>query len=177
MREYFMETERTGFSKWNDGDLELAKLLWGDSLVTRHICAAGRFTEKEIEDRLGLEIKNGESCQVQYWPFFELDSGEFVGCCGLRPCGDGTDVYELGFHLRTCFWGRGYAEEAARAVIHYAYSDLHAKTLRAGHHPENKKSRNLLLKLGFLYDKDCFYAPTGLYHPSYILKCPGHDRD
>ena len=29
MREYFMKTERLGFSAWEKDDLELAKLLWG----------------------------------------------------------------------------------------------------------------------------------------------------
>jgi len=109
---------------------------------------------------------------VQYWPIFLLDSGEFVGCCGLRPYPSTEPVeivYELGFHLRPQFWGLGLAMEAARAVIAHAFDDLAATSLFAGHHPDNAASARLLGKLGFRYDHHEFYAPTGREHPSYLL--------
>jgi RimJ/RimL family protein N-acetyltransferase len=49
---------------------------------------------------------------------------------------------------------------------------LAASALFAGHHPANRSSRDLLLKLGFRYTHDEYYAPTGLQHPSYLLR-PG----
>ena len=167
-RTFFLTTDRIGFSEWSENDLPLAELLWGDPEVTRYICAAGRFTKDEIANRLRSERVNGNLHQVQYWPVFALASHELMGCCGLRP--HEAKAYELGFHLRPAFWGRGYAEEAANAVIHYAFTLLGAKKLFAGHHPDNARSRKLLHKLGFAYTGDSFYAPTGLYHPSYTLE-------
>ncbi len=38
-REFFMETERIGFSKWQEDDLTLAETLWGNQQVTQYICA------------------------------------------------------------------------------------------------------------------------------------------
>ena len=55
-RDYFLQTERIGFSKWTDADLPLAHQLWGDPDVTRLICASGRFTPQEIADRLVREL-------------------------------------------------------------------------------------------------------------------------
>lgn len=169
MRLYFMETERIGFSKWQSGDEKLADLLWGDADVTHFICASGVFTTRDIQNRLNTEIQNDTVYRVQYWPIFELNSSELIGCCGLRPCMEKPDTFEIGFHLRKNYWGKGLACEAARAVIQYAFSSLGAKELRAGHHPENGASRNMLTKLGFQYIEDCYYAPTGLYHPTYCL--------
>lgn len=166
-RSFFMTSPRLGFSVWRESDIAMAEKLWGDERVTRYICASGRFTKDEIAERLALEISNGENFGVQYWPVFLSASGEFIGCCGLRPHSGG---YELGFHLRAEFWGQGYAFEAAGAVIHYALSALGADTLFAGHNPENAASKKLLEKLGFQYVGDKFYPPTGLYHPSYELK-------
>lgn len=100
--------------------------------------------------------------------FFELSSGDLIGCCGLRPYRGGK--YEIGFHLRPQFWGKGYATEAATAVIDYAFSVLKAEALFAGHNPNNVASSKVLLKLGFRYIGDEFYEPTGLYHPSYELR-------
>jgi hypothetical protein len=44
------------------------------------------------------------------------------------------------------------------------------EALFAGHNPNNEKSGMLLGKLGFEYTHDEFYEPTGLQHPSYLLK-------
>ena len=167
-RIFFMETGRIGFSKWTAEDLPLAETLWGDPQVTKYISASGRFSEEDIKNRLKTEIENGQKYHVQYWPIFELRTGEFIGCCGLRP--HEGDCYELGFHLRPSFWGKGCAQEAARAVIDYAFHYLYAGGLFAGHNPNNTASKKLLLKLGFTYIGDEFYEPTGLFHPSYELK-------
>ena len=169
MRAFFMMTNRIGFSKWTKDDPALAELLWGDADVTRFICAAGRFSQRDIQDRLNLEVRNDAFHHVQYWPIFDRKTSELIGCCGLRPCEREAAAYEIGFHLRKKFWGRGLASEAARAVIDHAFSTLHANELRAGHHPENAASRKLLSNLGFRYVRDEYYAPTGLNHPSYRL--------
>jgi RimJ/RimL family protein N-acetyltransferase len=170
MHTYFMKTERIGFSHWQADDLPLASLLWGDKAVTRLICASGVFTKEEISDRLKTEMHNGELFGVEYWPIFDLSSGAFIGCCGLRPSGEEPDSFEIGFHLRPKWWGKGYAKEAATAVISYAFHTLHASSLFAGHHPDNEASRRLLSKLGFRSIGTRYYVPTGLYHPSYVLK-------
>lgn len=167
-RTFFMKTDRIGFSRWSAQDEPLARLLWGNPQVTRYICASGAFSEADIAGRLAQEIANDEQAQIQYWPIFEIASGGFIGCCGLRP--RRGNEYEIGFHLRPEFWGRGYAAEAARAVIRYAFDELEAEKLFAGHNPRNAASRKVLGKLGFDYIGDEFYAPTGLYHPSYELR-------
>lgn len=168
-RDYFLRTERMGFSKWTDADLPLARRLWGDPDVTRLICAPGSFTEQEVADRLEREIDHDRRFSVQYWPVFELDGGGFMGCCGLRPYKSGERAYELGFHLRKQYWGMGYATEGAAAVIRYAFHVVKAETLYAGHHPENAGSEKVLKKLGFRYVGTEFYEPTGLEHPLYEM--------
>ena len=42
-REYFLTTERLGFSWWTGEDLELANGLWEDPQVCRYIWTAGRM--------------------------------------------------------------------------------------------------------------------------------------
>lgn len=72
--------------------------------------------------------------------------------------------------MRPMFWGQGYAKEAVRAVIDYAFTTLCTEKLFAGHNPQNTASHKLLVSLGFSYIGDVFYEPTGLYHPSYELR-------
>lgn len=133
-RKFFLTTERIGFSEWQEDDIVLAKLLWGEPAVTRFICASGEFSEDDISNRLKKEIDTNSQFRVQYWPIFEMTIKDLIGCCGLRPYKDRK--YELGFHLRSKFWRQGYAVEAAAAVIDYAFTVLKAEGLFAGHNPK-----------------------------------------
>lgn len=170
--DYFMTTERLGFSKWKESDIDLATKLWGDSEVTKYICSTGAFTKQEIADRLQKEMENQKEFGMQYWPVFQKETNEFIGCCGLRPYNLKGQVYEIGFHLTKASWGNGYAGEAALKVISYAFTYFNATELFAGHNPNNENSKKILQKIGFVYTGDEFYVPTGLYHPSYKLR-PG----
>ena len=145
----------------------MAMALWGDPEVTRLI--GGAFSREQVRERLSREIATMQSHGMQYWPVFLLATGEHVGCCGLRPYKSEEGICEIGVHLRRDFWGRGYAPEATRAVIEYAFNILGVKALFAGHNPANEASRGLLEKLRFRYTHDEYYPPTGLNHPSYLL--------
>jgi len=164
---YFLTSARLGFRCWSLEDLPLAMELWGDPAVTAWL--GGPFTPSQVEDRLTKEIGTMSAHGVQYWPVFLLEQGRHAGCAGLRPYRLEDKIYELGFHFRPVFWGRGLAEEAARAAIAFGFETLGAAALFAGHHPENAASKHILLKLGFRYTHDEFYEPAGMDNPSYLL--------
>lgn len=176
MREFFLSAERLGFSLWAERDLPLAEALWGDPQVARYITAGGRFSPEEIAARLAQERETHRRCGVQYWLVFRKEDGVFAGCCGLRPFDAERAVYELGFHLLPAFWGKGYATEAAGAVIGLAADRLAASALFAGHHPDNAASAAVLRKLGFARTGEQLYPPTGRMHPSYLLDLAPHRR-
>jgi len=161
-------TARLFFREWRSDDWPLAFALWGDARVTAFI--GGQFTEAQVRQRLQEQMDLQRQHGFQYWPVFQRDSGEHIGCCGLRPRDLPQGILEIGFHLRPQSWGKGYATEAAQAVSSYAFEKLGARALFAGHHPQNASSRRTLEKLGFQYSHDEPYAPTGLRHPSYFLR-------
>lgn len=175
-RPYFMQTARLGFRRWRRDDQDLALGLWGDIRVTRLIDARGQLSRTQVQERLEAEIASQETFGLQYWPIFLLESGEHVGCCGLRPYDPSRPIYEIGFHIRSSHWRRGYAYEAATAVINYAFDELQAAGLFAGHNPQNEVSRHLLARLGFRYTHDEYYPATGLDHPSYLLTVAEYAR-
>lgn len=127
------------------------------------------FDQATIMARLRSEIASQREYSVQYWPIFLRMGGDLVGCCGLHMRDAAKKIYELGFHLRPAFWGKGFATEAALAVIAFGFSQMNASALFAGHHPENEGSRKTLLKLGFRKTHEELYAPTDLMHPAYLL--------
>nr|WP_281372466.1 GNAT family N-acetyltransferase [Granulicella arctica] len=165
-----MTTDRLGFSQWNEADLALAMTLWGDPRVSSLI--GGPFTPDEVGERLSREIEMMSAYKVQYWPVFSLQTHELVGCAGLRPYRSDEQIFEMGVHLRPDYWSQGFAQEAARAVIDFAFETLGVQGLFAGHHPENVASGRFLPRLGFRFTHEEFYPPTGLHHPSYRLMNP-----
>lgn len=171
MHQEIFHTERLIARTWELVDLPFALELWGDLDVTRLIDRRGQLDQNQVTQRLQDEISRQEIHGVQYWPLFEMKSGQFIGCCGLRPwiLISEEKNYELGFHVIKQCWAKGYATEAAKGTIKYARERLGLTKLYAGHHPQNKDSQKVLLKLGFQHTQDIFYEPTGLFHPSYIL--------
>lgn len=168
-RPYLFESERLGFGLWTPLDVPLARQLWGDPQVTRLF--GGPFSDEAILERFELQMQHYGERGIAYWPLFRLSDGEFVGCCGLKPHPD-PETLELGFHLRPAFWGQGYASEAARAVIQFAFGQLGVERLFAGHHPDNHDSKRVLVRLGFEYVGVEHFPPTDLMHLCYELKRP-----
>jgi ribosomal-protein-alanine N-acetyltransferase len=165
---YLLKSERLRFRWWATKDLPLALELWGDIEVTRFF--GGPFSEEEIQRRFKRERARGLVHGFQYWVLELLETGEFVGVCGLRPYRPVDEIIELGFHLRPKFWGRGLATEAARAAIACAFSTYAPKKLAAGHHPENANSKKVIEKLGFRYSHEEPFAELGMEIPYYMLE-------
>lgn len=165
-RDWVMATERLRFGIWQGDDIALAETIWGDAKVTE--MTGGPFSTEDVAARLAAEIENWRRYRLQYWPLFHLNDSTLVGCCGLRPRDMGARIAELGFQLCRQSWGKGYASEAARAVIEWARANEFA-TLIAGHHPSNRASKRALVRLGFYYTHDELYPPTGLMEPCYSL--------
>lgn len=71
-----------------------------------------------------------------------------IGTCGLYQR-DNLDHPDLGFAFHPDFMGKGYAFEAASAIMEYATESLKLEKVLAFTLPENERSINLLKKLGF----------------------------
>ncbi|WP_088311533.1 GNAT family N-acetyltransferase [Novosphingobium sp. B 225] len=73
------------------------------------------------------------------------EPARIIGCVGLA---EDEGEAELGYWFAREHWGRGYASEAARAVISLARTLGHS-VLRAGHFVDNPASGRVLRKVGF----------------------------
>jgi len=162
-----LQTRRLWLLPWTVADLDDAIALWGSREVMALL--GGPMSRAQIEARLANEIDSQAQHGLQYWR--ATADGKFVGCCGLKLTDvDGRPELETGFHFLPSTWGRGYASEAAAAVVEHAKVVRAATQLFAGHHPQNHASRKVLEKLGFSRIGEHFYPPTGLMHPWYRLR-------
>jgi len=75
-----------------------------------------------------------------------LTDGDVIGGCGLAIH---AGYPELGYWFGVSYWGKGYATEAAQALIDFAFTALECTELRAGAIVRNPASRRVLEKCGF----------------------------
>ena len=91
-----------------------------------------------------------------------LDSARPVGLAGLVRR-EGLDMPDVGYAFIADAWGRGYAQEAAAAVLAHAQRKLGIPVLAAITSPENFASMAVLRKIGFTFQG--------------MITLPGADRE
>ena len=72
------------------------------------------------------------------------DGGLFLGMIGLHP----EEDCEFGYWLGKPFWGMGYATEAARRLVKFAFEEMGQGHVSAGWYHDNPASGHVLAKLG-----------------------------
>jgi [ribosomal protein S5]-alanine N-acetyltransferase len=78
-------------------------------------------------------------------------SGEFCGAIGLQKA-EAHNHAELGYWIGVPYWGRGYATEAARAVMAFGFQDLLLNRIFAQAFAGNVSSQRVLEKLGMRHE-------------------------
>ena len=78
-----------------------------------------------------------------------LDTGELVGCVGLREIDREHLQAELGYWIGVPYWNRGYASEAAARLLEFAFGELGLNRIYAHHMARNPASGAVLRRVGF----------------------------
>jgi aminoglycoside 6'-N-acetyltransferase len=78
----------------------------------------------------------------------ERGSGDLVGDVGMSPADGEPGVMKVGYTMSPAFQGRGYATEAVRALVGYAFDRLGADVVRAFAHGDNVASHRVAEKAG-----------------------------
>jgi RimJ/RimL family protein N-acetyltransferase len=95
-----------------------------------------------------------------HWALEERRTGSFVGRAGLhRPERPDWPGVEVGWTLHPEHWGKGYATEAGRAAIEYAFeAQPELAALYSVILPENARSQAVARRLGFTFQEDRVFA-------------------
>ncbi len=78
----------------------------------------------------------------------ERAGGATIGNCGIRVNDLALGEANIGYELDPACWGRGYATEAARAIVSYGFDDLRLHRIWAECIADNAASARVLEKLG-----------------------------
>jgi [ribosomal protein S5]-alanine N-acetyltransferase len=76
-------------------------------------------------------------------------SGATIGSCAYKGPPDADASVEIAYAIDSEYQRRGFATEAAQALVDYAMSSDEVRVIRAHTRPEGKASMRVLTKLGF----------------------------
>jgi len=149
-----IQTQRLRLRPHTASDLPASCKLWADPIVVRHTLGKPA-TPEEVWSRLLRYRGSWSLLGYGYWAVEELATGAFVGEVGLSnlhrditpPVGD---IPEIGWSLLPEHHGKGYATEAAQAVLDWAATPpLPAPRISCIIHTDNAASLHVATKLGF----------------------------
>lgn len=127
----FIETERLLIRKWQlPRDMDDAFAMYGDP-QTMHFIPCGALTREQTERLVLRMIERDEQQGYGIWPVVHKEDQRVIGECGVTQIPGHEPDIEIAWIYNKAYHGRGYATEAAHAVMEFAFSELKVARLYA----------------------------------------------
>ena len=101
----------------------------------------------QVEDWLKGRVAEMQEGKGVTFGIVLADTSELIGCTGLHVDAE-HQCAEMGFWIAGPCWGKGYATEAARAVVQFGFEALGLNRIHAHHMTKNPASGRVLEKIG-----------------------------
>lgn len=162
-----VETERLLLRLLVMEDAEALAAVLSDPIAMRWYPHA--LSRPEVEQWIARNRERYNHDGHGLWAMVLKSSGAVIGDCGLvaqeidREC-----LVEVGYHVRRDQWRRGFATEAARACMKYAFETLKVERVISLIRPENQPSWRVAEKNGMKVWKQAMHA--GYLHLVYAIR-------
>ena len=150
-----LETHRLILRRLLPNDLDSLFALYSDPEIRRYF-PEGTLTYAETREELEWFL-NGHPThpELGLWATIHKQTGEFMGRCGLLPWTiEQRPEVEVAYLLAKTYWGQGLGTEAAQAILHYGFQQLHLSRLICLIDPGNQASSRVARKIGMTLEKE-----------------------
>lgn len=154
MHNFTLETPRLILRPLSVDDAEAVFVWTGDPVVNRFMPYPVYTNVGDV--RKWLETLKDEEGEHTFG-IVRKEDGLLIGSCGIGPEEDSV-FWGFGYNLRADCWNKGYATEAARALIDFARREFGAKDFSADHAIANPASGRVMEKCGLRYVRDTEYS-------------------
>ncbi|HEX8001280.1 MAG TPA: GNAT family N-acetyltransferase [Mycobacteriales bacterium] len=146
------ETERLRARDWRPDDAEAAFPIYRELDVVRYLGSVPQpvGSVDEMRERIDRWVAGRTSDGYGFWAL-ETHDGTLVGATLVKPL-PGADEVEIGWHLGTEHWGRGYATESGRGAARYAFEHQGLDVVYAVIVAENAPSIAVARRLGMMHE-------------------------
>ncbi|CCY35728.1 putative uncharacterized protein [Alistipes sp. CAG:831] len=109
----------------------------------------GPFSDEEVNGWLERQTGRYREWGYGLWAVVLKQTGKMIGQCGVtRQLWNGEEMLEVGYLFRHSHWHQGYATEAARACMEYAFNVLGASEVCSIIRDNNIPSQRVALRNG-----------------------------
>ncbi|MDX3774905.1 GNAT family N-acetyltransferase [Chromatiaceae bacterium AAb-1] len=154
-------SERLCYSLLSEHDADLLLDIDQDEEVMRFINGGHKSTIEDIRQfilpRMARYYNPPKGWGI--WQVRRLEDQQYLGWVLIRPMDFLSDApaaaeLEIGWRFKRCFWGQGYASEAAQAVSDTVLAaDPAVRYLSAIAMPDNHASVGVMKKLGLVFER------------------------
>jgi len=148
MKSPLIETTRLQLCTWTEDDIpELIALIGVREVAATTLRIPHPYQERHAREFLATVAKQNELRLSIRQRSDRLLCG---GIC-LHPEAQHSHA-ELGYWIGVPYWGKGYATEAAKAVVRYGFEQIKLNRIFAHHFKHNPASGKVLRKIGMKYE-------------------------
>ncbi|MBV8602816.1 MAG: GNAT family N-acetyltransferase [Candidatus Eremiobacteraeota bacterium] len=149
-------------------DAEALYAMYLDPEVMRYMNGPYTGTLNQLRERLAARIDEHENDGYGLYATELRESGELIGRCGhLRWTIEGKTEFEVGYLIARRHWGKGYATEAARALLEDGFGRFGVPHMISLIHPENVASQRVAEHNGLRHERDV--SVQGISYPTVRL--------
>ena len=136
--------------RWiSEDDIDGLYEIFSDPQVMRYWSTVP-LTNREAAAELQREIAQGnESETMLKWGIALRDTGTVIGTTTLFNLSLDNGRAEIGYAMARAYWGKGYMNEALKALVSHAFDVMGLRRLEADVDPRNAASIRSLERLGF----------------------------
>ncbi|MFI5710385.1 GNAT family N-acetyltransferase [Kribbella sp. NPDC051620] len=132
-------------------DLDAYLAIVGDDRVTNWLSFDSRDREAAATTLTAIVERSQQPERPDYLlAVTRLDDDRMIGFARLGPTG--VQAAHLGYAIAADHWGHGYATEAARTMLKFAFGPLELHRVSAAIGPDNVASVAVVKRLGFSYE-------------------------
>ena len=166
-----LETNRLLLRNMIPDDREFIYRHFSDTQINKYLFDAEPVTDMKEADEIIEFYRQLEPRMWHRWIIIEKESGIPIGTCGFHCWVQKARTCDVGYDLASNYWGKGYMNEAMKAILNFSETKMNIKEIRACIYPDNHASIRVALKLGFVWNgemKDEIFR--GEKYPHQILK-------
>lgn len=136
--------------RWaSEDDVDAIYEVFSDARVMRY-WSSGPLANREAAAAMQREIaKNNLNDTVWKWGLALRDTNTLIGTVTLFNLSISNGRAEIGYAMGSAHWGKGYMNEALKALIVHAFDVRNFRRLEADVDPRNTASIRTLERLGF----------------------------
>ena len=141
-----LTTERLLLRMLQDSDFEQYAAIHTDAEVTKFTTRT-HLSRMDAWRHLAMIVGHWHLRGFGMWGVFEKSTGALVGRVGFHQP-DGWPDFELGWTIGRNWWGKGYAPEAARRCVEFAFREMNRDHLISLIDPLNTASIRVAERIG-----------------------------